>query len=634
MVSQIIHGAWVGNFRLVMALESGAVNIAANTTVVNSKAYIESRNNSSFYGYSTQIGHALNEQIVNSYTTTPSIPGNSQILISDVSRAIPHNANGTKTVTTSASFNNAHTGALHASGSMALPTIPRASTALWAVQTPAPEFGETRGLVLNRASSAFTHDITWTCGKRSGVVGTGVGNTVDFPIPLDLAKEFPNSDRGQLTFTTVTKNGTAVVGTRSSVTTILVPTNVVPSITGVRWTDTNPVVATAIGAFVQGLSTVTGAIDAIGAQGSEVSTRSFLVEGTRVPVGTPIQLNTSGSINVQAEVVDSRGRTASGPGNLAVLPYSPPSLGSGGWKVSRANSANVATELGTYLRLELDARAHSLMVGVQKNSLTIKVFTRPAGGGAWVARNVIRPGLTHNGAIQVSGGAAYPVTESFDVKVELSDNTGIAPTLIQTTIPTATVTLDMRGVNVGIGKYHQRGTLDVGGVAHAEAFHSDTANYSRGGIDSPPGTVVDFAGSTPPLGWLLCTGQAVSRATYSELYAVIGTTYGAGDGSSTFNLPDARGRVIVGRSTADTEFSALGSVGGAKTHTLTIEETAPHTHGPGNGTNFTNYQGSGGQIGHVAGGSLNFSLTTKATGGGKAHNNLQPYITMNRIIRT
>jgi len=63
----------------------------------------------------------------------------------------------------------------------------------------------------------------------------------------------------------------------------------------------------------------------------------------------------------------------------------------------------------------------------------------------------------------------------------------------------------------------------------------------------PIGAVIDFGGTTAPVGWLLCYGQAISRSTYSALYAIIGDAYGAGDGSTTFNVPDLRGRVVAGR---------------------------------------------------------------------------------------
>lgn len=94
----------------------------------------------------------------------------------------------------------------------------------------------------------------------------------------------------------------------------------------------------------------------------------------------------------------------------------------------------------------------------------------------------------------------------------------------------------------------------------------------------PTGTVSMFAGATAPVGYLICDGAAVSRTTYAALFAIIGTTYGVGNGTSTFNLPNLKGRVPVGRDTAQTEFNDMGETGGAKTHTLTESEMPVHTH--------------------------------------------------------
>jgi len=94
----------------------------------------------------------------------------------------------------------------------------------------------------------------------------------------------------------------------------------------------------------------------------------------------------------------------------------------------------------------------------------------------------------------------------------------------------------------------------------------------------PTASISAFAAATAPAGWLLCDGTAVSRTTYADLFAAIGTTYGAGDGSTTFNLPNLKGRVPVGQDTAQAEFNVLGEVGGAKTHTLSVTEMPSHTH--------------------------------------------------------
>ena len=90
----------------------------------------------------------------------------------------------------------------------------------------------------------------------------------------------------------------------------------------------------------------------------------------------------------------------------------------------------------------------------------------------------------------------------------------------------------------------------------------------------PIGSVTPFAGQSAPSGWLLCNGAAVSRTTYAALYAIIGTTYGSGNGSSTFNLPDMQGRFLLGVNSDH----ARGTKGGEESHILTVDEMPSHTH--------------------------------------------------------
>src|SRR5690606_24360714 len=97
---------------------------------------------------------------------------------------------------------------------------------------------------------------------------------------------------------------------------------------------------------------------------------------------------------------------------------------------------------------------------------------------------------------------------------------------------------------------------------------------SAGGGFAPTGSIMAFAGTTAPDGWLMCTGQAVSRTTFKRLFAVLGTTYGPGDGSTTFNLPDLRQRFPLGKAASGTG-STLGATGGAIDHT---HSGPSHTH--------------------------------------------------------
>lgn len=141
-------------------------------------------------------------------------------------------------------------------------------------------------------------------------------------------------------------------------------------------------------------------------------------------------------------------------------------------------------------------------------------------------------------------------------------------------------------------------------------------------------------------GWLKCDGTAVSRTTYAELFAIISTNFGSGDGTTTFNLPDARGRVLgtTGAGSGLTSRS-LGASVGAETHTLTVGEMPVHSHGvtdPGHThsyTNNTNDQTVSALPGETAADQADLTATTVSSttgitinnaGGGDAHNNMQP----------
>lgn len=152
----------------------------------------------------------------------------------------------------------------------------------------------------------------------------------------------------------------------------------------------------------------------------------------------------------------------------------------------------------------------------------------------------------------------------------------------------------------------------------------------------PSGAILAYGGAAAPTGWLLCYGQAVSRTTYANLFTAISTTFGAGDGSTTFNVPDLRGRLPLGadnmggasanRVTA-TEADNLGQGSGAETHTLVTAEMPAHTHSM-SGT------GSGSQGSAEAADANVIMNPTSSTGAGGAHNNVQPYQTVNYIIKT
>lgn len=143
-----------------------------------------------------------------------------------------------------------------------------------------------------------------------------------------------------------------------------------------------------------------------------------------------------------------------------------------------------------------------------------------------------------------------------------------------------------------------------------------------GGV--PTGTVVSFAGHNAPTGWLLCDGTQYSSSSYPTLYAIIGTTYGGGNGS--FKVPDLRGRMPVGKNYGT--FSALGRTGGEENHVLTNAEMAPDVYMDVSGSKST-------ELVNIGGGNR-WANTGRVNGAqaGRAHNNMPPYLVLNYIIKT
>lgn len=116
------------------------------------------------------------------------------------------------------------------------------------------------------------------------------------------------------------------------------------------------------------------------------------------------------------------------------------------------------------------------------------------------------------------------------------------------------------------------------GVAATVSRGDHTHGSTPSSLTGPSGMMAVWPTNTPPSGWLICDGSAVSRTTYSVLFGIISTTYGVGDGSTTFNLPNLKGRVIVGRDAADTDWDVLGETRGTKTETLAISQIPSHDH--------------------------------------------------------
>tara|TARA_B100001093_G_scaffold482901_1_gene514945 strand:+ start:26 stop:607 length:582 start_codon:yes stop_codon:yes gene_type:complete len=193
-------------------------------------------------------------------------------------------------------------------------------------------------------------------------------------------------------------------------------------------------------------------------------------------------------------------------------------------------------------------------------------------------------------------------------------------------------------------------------MANYEATKYDYSGASLTGIEGiPTATIVPWSSTSIPSGFLECNGSAVSRSTYAALFAIVGTTYGAGDGSSTFALPDLADKCCVSKSnnkglasTGGVEtVTTTGNVGGSTANaTLSTSQLSSHSHpdaqGPGPGAH---YNGPSAAWNLQAGSAGNGNSGSAGSGGGHSHNMsanfvgdatsvVQPYLTIMYIIKT
>jgi microcystin-dependent protein len=200
--------------------------------------------------------------------------------------------------------------------------------------------------------------------------------------------------------------------------------------------------------------------------------------------------------------------------------------------------------------------------------------------------------------------------------------------------------------NVSVsGNVAVAGNVSVAGNVCASAFYGDGSNLTGG---MPTGAIMPYAVTAAPSGYLLCDGAAVSRSTYSALFTVVSSLYGNGDGSSTFNVPDLRGRFMAGYNAATSRLTSVSSdmvdgalianTGGIQAVTITEAQLPSHTHDSGN-LHFVNGGDAAQQGVHAVqrseanGVSVMILGSTGATGGGGVHSNIPPVIMVNYVIK-
>lgn len=472
----VIAAVTNGNYTHYLDVTLVSQSVSANTSLVNVTYYINrnvAAGSGAFAGspgrtFSTSIdGVGASNTLTFDFRTAATI-----YVVGTYSQTLNHASDGTHTVTGSfsgpATFVSSGFPATSGSGSMVLPTIARASNPTFSANPV--DAGTTITITTNRADASFTHEIDYSFGTATGTIATGVGASTTWAIPTSLLNQIPNATAGVGNIHTITYDASSnVIGATDTPITITAPSSAVPTITSVTATEatTTPNVASLVGGFVQGISTLAVAITGgAGVYGSTIVSNKITI-GTLQTInassGTSTPVTETGTVAVTGTVTDSRGRTTSTTHNVTVLAYAKPVVTTA--TVNRALVGGTLDPNGTYMSINIVAAVQSLVVGTQKDNLTYSVKKQSRGGTTPWASITPDSGPTSAGSTGLSTTfviGTYSVASSYDVRIEVTDVLG-GLTSVQTTLSTGGVLLHFSNTYdaIGVGMYTSKSNASI-----------------------------------------------------------------------------------------------------------------------------------------------------------------------------
>lgn len=686
-----------------LAWSSSSNGSEKNSSVVSATAYFRKTNGytttGTFSGTITIDGTAYS---IKRYGTWQS----SYIAIGSASKTVAHNADGTRSVGISVKYSNSGTnqaGTYSGSGTVTLDRIPRASGISTAASFTA---GEPFTVGISRNSSSFTHTVSVKVNGVEVASKTGVGTSVTFSgdafyYAVYSALGGKSSAAVVVTVTTYTGSGSSGsnIGSKTaSGTVLIVEPNGLSCADAVNVGEQLAITASRKGGYVHTLAysfrgeSDSGALSGylLGAAGAPVSDESVRWE---IPAAFYERMTTLTKADCQLTLTSYYDGGATGICQVGATVSKTVSVQVTG---SEPVFSDFTWKDGNQQARVLTGSDGILIEGYSKLEVTVPAASRAA------ARNSAQmvSYLLESGGSSVQ--AAYAADRDVDlvldpawgntIDVTAYDTRGLYTTVrkevtLKSYRPIVIQSADAERKN-GVEKetnlkmsvwlwnesfgqvmngiktcsYRYRDKSSEGWVTGTKAVLASDFRYEEGlyQLEIPVGAVMGWFSDAIPAGWLLLDGSTVLCETYPRLYEVLtGEAAGSGGTDATFQLPDLRGRIPVGKNGSDTAFNTLGKTGGEKAHTLTTAEMASHSHSvsgtAASGGAHTHALGgiasrkSGSWNGCVAstgctdltwnsvrsGGSHSHSVsgTAAAVGSGSAHNNLQPYIVMNYIIK-
>ena len=399
-------------------------DVANNTSTVNVKVVwsVEAT-----YGLSSGASKTVTVNCLGTTGTStadPTISSGASKTIFNKDLVVNHNADGTKSgkITVnwpiSVTLNSGSTiGPLNISVNATLPTIPRASTV--AFSSSSMNAGTAYTVNITRASSSFTHKLTYTFGTGSSLTtglgaNSGVGTSTSFTPPTSLFQSYmTNAYKGTIKITCQTYNGSTLIGSSTASATLTLPSSYGPT---VSITVSDPTgYATKYGGYVLGKSTIKVSGTESAKLGASISSRSIVANGTTYNTNpaTTGTISSTSNTSISYSIVDSRGYGAAQSQSITILNYQSPNLSN--FTVSRCNSDGSANVEGSYLKVTYSLTVSSLN---SKNSSTLKItFT-----GTSSTTVTLSPGYSATNATYIYNAGNN--TTSYMVSAVLTDDFG------------------------------------------------------------------------------------------------------------------------------------------------------------------------------------------------------------------
>lgn len=415
-------------------------NVTNNTSNVTVSVRVY-RTNTGYttYGTGTVYCTINGTQYTEAITSSDKITSSGIVLFSKTLN-IAHNADGTKTLATSARITHDQFSSSSQSYPQVLTTIPRATTPT--VSASSVNMGADITISMPRASSSFEHTLAYKFGSATGTIGSELGTSKVWTVPLSLASQIPNGTSGTCTITCKTYNGSTLIGTKTVSFTAKVPSSVVPSISTLTVEEAESGLSTQFGAYIQNKSKLKVTINASGSYSSTIKSYKTTISGKSYTGSsfTSGVLSASGTVTISTTVTDSRNRTATKSSTVTVLAYTAPKITT--FTAIRANGLGEADNEGIMALARINFAVASLN---EKNIKSYSVEYKLKSSDTWTEATT---GNVYSYNSNMLLNVDFGTDSSYDLRLTVTDYFGSVTSYAE--VPTAFTLIDFHAGGKGL----------------------------------------------------------------------------------------------------------------------------------------------------------------------------------------